>query len=101
MYDTNNDALVVRKSDCKSCIKIDIGNDVRLATGRTIPTGSFAQLYDVDICEYVDKAWIEPDVKNLVDYDHIGYTLVTLSVALWAFWHATSFVDGLLAVVNA
>ena len=40
-------------------------------------------------------------MKNLVDYDHMGYTLVTLSVALWAYWHSTSFSDGLLAVVNA
>ena len=62
---------------------------------------SLAQLYDINICEYVDKAWIDSDVKNLVDYDHMGYTLVTLSVALWAYWHSTSFVDGLLAVVNA
>ena len=62
---------------------------------------SLAQLYDINICEYVDKAWIDSDVKNLVDYDHMGYTLVTLSVALWAYWHSTSFSDGLLAVVNA
>ena len=60
-----------------------------------------AQLYDAEICEYVDKAWCESDVKNLVDYDHMGYTLVTLSVALWTYWHTTSFVDGLLVVVNA
>ena len=31
----------------------------------------------------------------------MGYTLVTLSVGLWAYWHSTSFVDGLLKVVNA
>lgn len=36
-----------------------------------------------------------------MDDDHMGYTLVTLSVALWAYWHAKSFVDGLLKVVNA
>ena len=62
---------------------------------------SLAQSYDAEICEYVDKAWIEPDVKALVDYDHMGYTLVTLSVALWAYWHTFSFEEGLLAVVNA
>lgn len=60
-----------------------------------------AQSYDAEICEYVDKAWIEPDVKGLVDYDHMGYTLVTLSVSLWAYWHTSSFEEGLLAVVNA
>ena len=31
----------------------------------------------------------------------MGYTLVTLYVVLWAYWHSTSFVDGLLKVVNA
>lgn len=62
---------------------------------------SLAQSYDAEICEYVDKAWIAPDVKDLVDYDHMGYTLVTLSVALWTYWHTSSFEEGLLAVVNA
>ena len=62
---------------------------------------SLAQQYDVEICEYVDKAWTEPEVMNLLDDDHMGYTLITLSVALWAYWHSTSFVDGLLTVVNA
>ncbi len=62
---------------------------------------SLAQQYDVEICEYIDKAWTEPEVMNLLDDDHMGYTLITLSVALWAYWHTTSFVDGLLAVVNA
>ncbi len=36
-----------------------------------------------------------------MDYEHMGYTLVTLSIALWAYCHAKSFKDGLLAVVNA
>ncbi len=62
---------------------------------------SLARQYDVEICEYIDKAWTEPEVMNLLDDDHMGYTLITLSVALWAYWHTTSFVDGLLAVVNA
>lgn len=30
----------------------------------------------------------------------IGYTLRTLSAALWCYWHSTSFADGLLSVVN-
>lgn len=30
----------------------------------------------------------------------MGYTLRTLSAALWCYWHSTSFEDGLLAVVN-
>ena len=57
--------------------------------------------YDADICEYIDNAWLETDVKKLVYYDNCGYTLVTLSVALWSYWHASSFEEGLLAIVNA
>lgn len=62
---------------------------------------NIARQYDLSICEYITKAWYEQDVKKLVDFDHMGYTLVTLSVALWAYWHTSSFEEGLLAVVNA
>ena len=62
--------------------------------------GPYARSTD-KICEYITKAWQEQDIKNLVDYEHMGYTLVTLSVALWAYWHTSSFEEGLLAVVNA
>ena len=60
-----------------------------------------AQQYNLCICDYISKAWQEQNVNNLVDYNHMGYTLVTLSVALWAYWHTSSFEEGLLAVVNA
>lgn len=60
-----------------------------------------AKQYDMEICDYIDNAWAETDVKPLVYHDNCGYTLVTLSVALWAYWHASSFEEGLLAVVNA
>mgnify|MGYP003515245351 FL=1 len=30
----------------------------------------------------------------------MGYTLKTISVALWSLWHCNSFKDGLLSVVN-
>ena len=60
-----------------------------------------AKQYDMEIYDYIDNAWAEPHVKPLVDYDNWGYTLSTLSVALWAYWHASSFEEGLLAVVNA
>ncbi len=62
---------------------------------------SIARQYDFAICEYITKAWHERDIKNLMVDDCMGYTLVTLSVALWAYWHASSFEEGLLAVVNA
>ena len=62
---------------------------------------NMALSYDDEICQYIEKAWSEHDVMNLMDDDHMGYTLVTLSVALWAYWHANSFEEGLLSVVNA
>lgn len=60
-----------------------------------------AMNYDERIVDYINLAFDETDISKLMDDDHMGYTLVTLSVALWAYWHATSFEEGLLAVVNA
>lgn len=60
-----------------------------------------AMEYDERIADYIELAWNETNITKLMDDDHMGYTLVTLSVALWAYWHASSFEDGLLAVVNA
>lgn len=56
--------------------------------------------YDDRIEEYIDCAETD-DINDLMDDENMGYTLVTLSVALWAYWHAKSFEDGLLKVVNA
>lgn len=56
--------------------------------------------YDERISDYIDRS-LENDISGLMDDDHMGYSLLTLSVALWAYWHAKSFKDGLLAVVNA
>lgn len=61
-----------------------------------------AQRYDDRILEWVDKAYNSTDI-SLLDLDEtysIGYTLRTLSAALWCYWHAKSFEEGLLAVVN-
>lgn len=62
---------------------------------------NIAYTYDSQIARYIELAWQEKDVTKLMDDEHMGYTLLTLSVALWAYWHAESFVDGLLKVVNA
>lgn len=61
-----------------------------------------AQRYDDRILELVDKAYNSTDISmlNLDETDSIGYTLRTLSAALWCYWHAESFEEGLLAVVN-
>lgn len=61
-----------------------------------------AQRYDYRILEWVDVAHNSSDI-SMLDLDEsysIGYTLRTLSVALWCYWHSQSFIDGLLSVVN-
>lgn len=63
---------------------------------------NIAQRYDDRILEWVDKAYNSTDI-SMLDLDEtysIGYTLRTLSAALWCYWHAESFEEGLLAVVN-
>lgn len=61
-----------------------------------------AMKYDVRIVEFIDLP-LSPDIRTLElqDEDSVGYTLRCLSVALWAYWHARSFTEGLLAVVRA
>ena len=57
--------------------------------------------YDHRILEYIDLARNEDiSVLQLQASNAMGYTLKTLAAALWAYWHAKSFKDGLLAVVN-
>lgn len=61
-----------------------------------------AQQYDDRILEWVDMAYNSSDISmlDLDESNSIGYTLRTLSAALWCYWHATSFEEGLLSVVN-
>lgn len=61
-----------------------------------------AMKYDERIWEYIDLA-LSPDIRDLElqDKDSDGYTLKCLSAAIWAYWHAKSFEDGLLTVVRA
>lgn len=61
-----------------------------------------AQRYDNRILEWVDAAYTSTDI-SMLDLDEtysIGYTLRTLSAALWCYWHSPSFEEGLLSVVN-
>ena len=61
-----------------------------------------AQRYDNKILEWVDAAYNSTDI-SMLDLDEtysIGYTLRTLSAALWCYWHSPSFEEGLLSVVN-
>lgn len=60
-----------------------------------------ADEYDSRIAEYIISAQQEDNIANLMNDSCMGYTLLALSVGLWAYWHANSFEDGLLRVVNA
>ena len=87
-----------------SCV---IASELIHALVYDLPTPSYEDMikiadgYDERIAPYIQLAYQEKDITKLMDDEHMGYTLVTLSVALWAYWHAASFEDGLLAVVNA
>ena len=58
--------------------------------------------YDDRIAEFITLSQNQ-DIKalGLQEEGSIGYTLKTLAAGLWAYWHAETFMDGLLAVVNA
>ena len=60
------------------------------------------QRYDSRIREYIDLS-LNQDIRalELQDWDSVGYTLKTLAAALWAYWNAASFEEGLLSVVRA
>lgn len=76
-----------------------VWNNIRLSYKQI---KDIAQRYDDRIIEWVDIAYNSADI-SMLDLDEtysIGYTLRTLSAALWCYWHAESFEDGLLAVVN-
>lgn len=58
--------------------------------------------YDDRIEEYIRMAKDGTvDSLELQDEKTMGYTLKTLAIALWAYWHCSSFEEGLLTVVNA
>ena len=63
---------------------------------------TLSQNYDERIIEWIDAAYQNNDIASLdLDETHsIGYTLRTLSAALWCYFHCDSFEKGLLAVIN-
>ena len=63
---------------------------------------SIARKYDDRIIEWIDAAYNSQNIFML-DLDEpysMGYTLRTLSAALWCYWHSPSFEEGLFSVVN-
>ena len=57
--------------------------------------------YDDSIEYYVQRA-TDSDIACLMldEKRKRGYTLKAMGAALWALWHPTNFVDGLVAIVN-
>ena len=61
-----------------------------------------ADKYDDRIRPFIEIANNSTDIESLeLTGLEQGYTLKTLSAALWSLWHCDTFKDGLLQVVNA
>ncbi|MDE6371667.1 MAG: ADP-ribosylglycohydrolase family protein [Duncaniella sp.] len=60
------------------------------------------QKYDGRIGEWIDIAYESKDITDLRldERESMGYTLRSLSAALWCYWHSPSFEDGLITIVN-
>lgn len=76
-----------------------VWNDKRLSKEDIFSIG---QQYDPRISEWVELAYNSPSVLSLeLDAkDSDAYTFRTLAAALWCYWHAKSFEEGLLLTVN-
>ncbi len=64
---------------------------------------AIGRLYDTRIEPYLMAAKENDDIRNLAldEETSMGYTLKTLSAAIWCLYHVGSFKEGLLYVVNA
>ena len=73
--------------------------------GKELPLDRILQIaekYDDRIRPFIEIANNSTDIESLeLTGLEQGYTLKTLSAALWSLWHCDSFKDGLLQVVNA
>lgn len=60
------------------------------------------QSYDDRIKEWIELAYESSDISqlNLNETHSVGYTLRSLSAALWCYFHSKDFASGLLSVVN-
>lgn len=74
-------------------------SDIHLSVDEIIAIGNN---YDDRIKSYVELAYNSTDISalELDEKFSIGYTLRTLSAALWSYFHSPDFESGLLAVVN-
>ena len=63
---------------------------------------AISKKYDERIVEYIELSRCEDiNALDLQEENSVGCTLRTLSAGLWAYWHAETFQEGLLAVVRA
>lgn len=73
--------------------------------GKELPLDRILQIadkYDDRIRPFIEIANDSTDIESLeLTGLERGYTLKTLSAALWSLWHCRNFKDGLLQVVNA
>ena len=76
-----------------------------LDEGKELPFDCILQIaekYDDRIRPFIEIANDSTDIDSLeLTGLEQGYTLKTLSAALWSLWHCDTFKDGLLQVVNA
>ena len=58
--------------------------------------------YDSECRKWIESAYKNNDISelHLDDKETLAYTYRALSAALWAYFHATDFESGLLAIVN-
>lgn len=63
---------------------------------------SLGEHYDKESCKWIETAYLNSEISmlELDDDNSMAYTYRTLSAALWCYWHAQSFEEGLLTVVN-
>ena len=77
-----------------------------LVFGKGIPSFNemveIGKQYDARIEEYLIMS-LDNDITSLdlQNETSMGYTLKTLGAALWSYWHAETFQEGLLKVVRA
>lgn len=73
--------------------------------GKELPLDRILQIadkYDDRISSFIEIANNSSDIESLeLTGLEQGYTLKTLSAALWSLWHCKNFKDGLLQVINA
>lgn len=89
----------------KSCVLISELISSLIWIGADLEYGNMVSVAenDTEFIQYLIKARECADISQLEldDPKSFGYTYKTMSAALWALWHCSSFEEGLLTVVNA